>query len=301
MAVPPVIPLARWLPASHTAPAGPNLSPECHGRAYFGIGTSPAQQTVVGMTATQQAIGNNLPPATALGPCSMPNRTICGEHHPRFNRLGGFWVCDDCDRHSRRMLGLDAAPPPAGTEAPHHFADLGFVGPPSAPNNWVPGTGWWHVGTEFNDGIVTRPRPFAEFMTRVCDPCERTVQHAINAMTASTIPACATAEQRGFWEIAGTFRHTCTCKKKLGIMGIGVGVRRILCKKDRDQIWTELLAKRDANENFLRNMQKGNNPATQTGKWRRATDLTLRDRVNSPGWYRGCKVSSIAPDNMNGD
>lgn len=251
----------------------------------------------------------NLPAGVAPAPMCRPTaeRAPCDRQHSR-RRGQGFDVCDSCHDHSLEMLLLE----PAGTAVATNRTRLsqGYffvpggnprpqsgVGPPEGgpplpqhPQQWqINHVGGQPPNNELASGLlIAPPRPeplfplFEGFLTRVCTDCEISIQSEIHFRATGAI--LATTQEANTWEAYPEI--SCTCKNKLGI----VGVSERLCKPHRERVWNDLVRERDENDLWLRKIWR--NPRTGQLETKKPRDEALRRRVRPPGgFFRACRVS----------
>lgn len=252
--------------------------------------------------------------AEARGPCARNHR----------GHLGDFEVCNRCLIHTQLMLGFPPAgilpAGPAHRAAPYNLDRLGAgftlpapLIPPPAPRLPDRSTTAWQLALGPRADPVTRsgvvpwtngianaagnllpgqPRqPFPGFLTRVCSDCEQLIQLEImfrenggglrpvyNPFAAIAPDIMPEQIQLATWEQYPSV--SCTCKYRLGI----VPNSERLCKTHQEEVWKELVKKRNINDEWLRNIEKKNG----TIQW--ASQATKRRRVKNNGFWRACRV-----------
>lgn len=232
------------------------------------------------------------------------NRRPCDRLHPN-HVTQEYSVCDTCHLYTLRMLLLS----PAATAHQLGAANVRQLSNGNAlrqsgvspPERLIaPFVARWQTLAERNTRMFLRGNsldaPFGGFLTRVCNTCETNILQEICHMNANTIQHHPATTHRD-WE--NWPRVSCTCKSKLGITN---PPQERLCKRDRENVWTGLVEKKNLNDQWLRNIQldgRYRNP-----KLIEATTATKRDRVWSGpgvgqpnrGFWRVCRCGKeVAP------
>lgn len=260
---------------------------------------------------------NHLPPHTIPpgipahgGTCSPTSSPCKFQHHGHPN---GFQVCQTCSLHTQLILGLVIPQSHAGVQVlpanypttwqrlPEWF-NAGLAHNLALASQWavspfvqnqgaiITNTRSWQLVAEYASGVLKAPPrfnpPFKKFLTRVCNDCEEYIGNEIHFRITGAIPT--TNEERATCQQLPW--NTCTCKTTLGMRRtpfLSAGVPQnleVMCRTHRQATYDQLVATRDRNDRWLRNI------ALKKGCLVQASPPTLKARVNDPGYWRGCRV-----------
>lgn len=226
--------------------------------------------------------------------CTQPRASwqLCiHQHQPHVRRNGrGLRVCNSCRAETYQRNMLTAA---TGLVT---FPRTNAAGAAALQRGCSPRNLTWPTATERRTGIVLglpppgrQNPPWPGFLTRACNDCEILIQNQIHYRTTpAALPAWphdpVIDGPMQEWQHYATV--SCTCKFRLGRKGIPADP--VLCINHLEDTYKNLLAKKNKNDIWLRNIQK--NP--KTGTLETASSATKSKRVLNGTW-RACRVSLL--------
>lgn len=243
--------------------------------------------------------------------CTGPATQTCDWVDPVTQAVCGILVCRRCEAHSTRMLLLDGISPAANTIVPALPGQKNY--PISNADRFFDPTD--QVSPPWNVLPLNPPAinpPWGGFLARLCNPCERLVRSEQQLrMGQPQLPLPAPTGKWPVWSV-----NSCTCYHELNIYSknphvapppwtpngtpaaLAVNpptypiartwpprVGRWLCRQHKEDAFRALEAKKDANDDWLRNIK------LDSGKIVRVDDRRKNLRMNNGRW-RACRCGN---------
>jgi len=233
----------------------------------FNACTSPNLRTIANMPPCTDRAHHLGPRPAGVPPFPVGNGGVCNVNRARCENGHNHTVCDTCRTDTKRLLRFIPAGA-AGATNRNRIGDLNGRTPPV-------GSPEWRIPTPAG----TANHPWPGFLTPVCDHCELMIQSERRLRAAGQMPFPQDGNRR---QVCPSI--SCKCRKDFGVTTTGPRV----CFPHQQLNWNRLVAKKDANDAWLRNAAYSASGPVQAEQ----ADKTRRDQE---GTYRACRCGRDVP------